>query len=180
MVIQFVTHIRFKKNIQLKASWCKIVLNKSWRFSSNAPLIRVNPHSFISSATNRKYLLGSINELEASIVIEENHFYTYFRKKYAKKRLVYVAVHSRRGDFQRISHFKVCMPNCVIIISYLKVCNLKAKLNKKNIYIYIFLYFDYLLWFIYLSSLINYSPLQKLYEGDIMTKYFMYCIKKFR
>ena len=32
----------FLKNILLKASWCKIVLNKRWRFSSNATLIRVN------------------------------------------------------------------------------------------------------------------------------------------
>ena len=37
MVIQFVTHFWF-----FKASWCKIVLNKSWRFFSNAPYIRVN------------------------------------------------------------------------------------------------------------------------------------------
>ena len=30
LIIQFVTYIRYKKNIQLKVSWCKIVLNKSW------------------------------------------------------------------------------------------------------------------------------------------------------
>ena len=33
--------------------------------------------------------------------------YLYFRKNYANKSLVYVAVHSRRGDFLRLSPIKV-------------------------------------------------------------------------
>ena len=42
MFVQFVTHIIFKKNILLKASWCKTFLNKSWYLNTNATLNRVN------------------------------------------------------------------------------------------------------------------------------------------
>ena len=41
MVKQFVTHIRFKKYIYLKASWCETVYNKSWHLNTNATLNRV-------------------------------------------------------------------------------------------------------------------------------------------
>ena len=53
MVIQFVTHIRFLKIYQLEAS-CKIVLNKSCRFSSNATLIRVKQKQAIRILSNKK------------------------------------------------------------------------------------------------------------------------------
>ena len=56
MVIQLVTHIRFLKKIQLKASWCKILLNKSWRFSSNATLNRVNGYSVYNALVCLNFL----------------------------------------------------------------------------------------------------------------------------
>ena len=31
--------------IRVKASWCKIILNKIWRFSSNETLIRVKQNT---------------------------------------------------------------------------------------------------------------------------------------
>ena len=61
MVIQFLTHIRFfKKNIYLKASWCKTVLNKSWYLNTNATLNRVrqNSISFFSDKAARNNCLA--------------------------------------------------------------------------------------------------------------------------
>ena len=67
MVLKFVTHIRFFKNIQLKASLCKIVLNKSWRFSSNATLIRVKTQKLRQGGSLT--IIGTASYLTVKVIL---------------------------------------------------------------------------------------------------------------